>query len=752
MRAAPVAAEGGRPAVSAASVSCDRDRGGVARDEPLLGAVDPRHRLEGRMTARRLGEALQVRAEARAQRHDGRRDHQHRRPELERALRVERADLVAERGQRLDGGLRGAAAARDDRAAGQRDRRLGSRRQARARGQRRPQMPLGRLELHRGDGVAAELGQDLPALLLRGRLRQRAAEALGGGGRGAAGGGGAGRRPERRDPAPVPGGGGEEQVRGDPLGRRAGVRERLGRRRVARAALARGEILVERGTDDGVDEPQARVLGEDVGPDEVVRRGRGGLLAQPGHVGGEPRVAVVAEHGDRPRQLVRVRAERREPVQHEPAHGRRPDGLHLARGGGRRRDPRRVDGVQQLAQEQRVAARRGVARAAELVRRAGAQALPRQRGRGGLAERPRVQRDGGGARGHLAPQGAGLVDGRASREEHRDREPLDPLREEGEEAQRVPVDPVAVVDEHEERRLVGEVDDQPVEAVQRLEARVAAVLPRRAREQSRRGTGGARERIGRRVERRLEQLAHHAERERLLELGAGRVERRQARLLGRRARRARQHRLADPGRPLDQRQRSRARARLRESVATGRKLALPLEQRCGRSPRHPCDHTHRESRGETLGDPPLSRGGVRRIVPLVDDVAERNKAKVRAFVDAVWNDGRVELIDELVADDYVGHVAWLDAGVLGPGGVRRLVAGRRRALPGLHVQIDDQVAEDDLVVTRWRATAAPAGAPCCTGISIIRLLAGKQVDCHEVCAQVGGHRPGAGGAASARVQ
>jgi hypothetical protein len=100
----------------------------------------------------------------------------------------------------------------------------------------------------------------------------------------------------------------------------------------------------------------------------------------------------------------------------------------------------------------------------------------------------------------------------------------------------------------------------------------------------------------------------------------------------------------------------------------------------------------------------------------------------------------------------VGHVARLDAGVLGPGGVRRLVSSRRRALPGLHVQIDDQVAEDDLVVTRWRATASRVGrasdlgAPCCVGISIIRLLAGKQVDCHELCAELGERDPSSIGA------
>jgi hypothetical protein len=39
----------------------------------------------------------------------------------------------------------------------------------------------------------------------------------------------------------------------------------------------------------------------------------------------------------------------------------------------------------------------------------------------------------------------------------------------------------------------------------------------------------------------------------------------------------------------------------------------------------------------------------------VDSVSELNKQKVRLFVEAVWNEGRLELIDELVADDYVGH-------------------------------------------------------------------------------------------------
>jgi predicted SnoaL-like aldol condensation-catalyzing enzyme len=125
---------------------------------------------------------------------------------------------------------------------------------------------------------------------------------------------------------------------------------------------------------------------------------------------------------------------------------------------------------------------------------------------------------------------------------------------------------------------------------------------------------------------------------------------------------------------------------------------------------------------------------------LVKSVSEPNKRKVRLFVEAVCNQGRLELIEELVAADYVGHAPCLEPGVLGPEGVRRLVSSRRRAHPDLYIKIEDQIAEDDRVVTRWQATvtaldaqASGAGTErtrCYAGISIIRLLAGKQVDSH----------------------
>ncbi len=121
----------------------------------------------------------------------------------------------------------------------------------------------------------------------------------------------------------------------------------------------------------------------------------------------------------------------------------------------------------------------------------------------------------------------------------------------------------------------------------------------------------------------------------------------------------------------------------------------------------------------------------------MNSVTELNKNKVRLFVEAVWNQGQLELIDELVAADYIGRIPGVPTGIVGRPGVRELVSSRRRAYPSLHIKIEDEIGEEDRVVTRWQATTIARGAGsstrrirCCEGISITRLLAGKQVDTH----------------------
>jgi len=78
-----------------------------------------------------------------------------------------------------------------------------------------------------------------------------------------------------------------------------------------------------------------------------------------------------------------------------------------------------------------------------------------------------------------------------------------------------------------------------------------------------------------------------------------------------------------------------------------------------------------------------------------------NKAIVRRYFTEVLSAGNLELIDTLIAPDYVSHYpAGYELGG-GPEDVRQIVTSVRRAFPDVHFTVDDLIAEGEKVVCRW---------------------------------------------------
>jgi steroid delta-isomerase-like uncharacterized protein len=90
-----------------------------------------------------------------------------------------------------------------------------------------------------------------------------------------------------------------------------------------------------------------------------------------------------------------------------------------------------------------------------------------------------------------------------------------------------------------------------------------------------------------------------------------------------------------------------------------------------------------------------SDSGRRRGVP----TEEENKAIFRRYIEEVFNQGNLELADE-VFDRYISHQP--DGSTLerGPEDVKRFNREFRSAFPDLRISIDDQIADGDKVVTR----------------------------------------------------
>ena len=80
---------------------------------------------------------------------------------------------------------------------------------------------------------------------------------------------------------------------------------------------------------------------------------------------------------------------------------------------------------------------------------------------------------------------------------------------------------------------------------------------------------------------------------------------------------------------------------------------------------------------------------------------EENKKVVQRFW-KVWEvENFVDLIDELLAPDYINHSPGTPDQPAGPAGVKAVVSMFRSGMPDLRVTIDDMIAEGDKVATRY---------------------------------------------------
>ena len=88
--------------------------------------------------------------------------------------------------------------------------------------------------------------------------------------------------------------------------------------------------------------------------------------------------------------------------------------------------------------------------------------------------------------------------------------------------------------------------------------------------------------------------------------------------------------------------------------------------------------------------------------------AKSNKVVIQRFVDEGMNQKNLDVLDELVAEDFVEHVPFPGQGP-GRDGLKRAVGGFLQAFPDIQWSIHEQIAEGDKVVSRFTWTGAHRG-------------------------------------------
>ncbi|UXN67196.1 ester cyclase (plasmid) [Phyllobacterium sp. A18/5-2] len=126
-------------------------------------------------------------------------------------------------------------------------------------------------------------------------------------------------------------------------------------------------------------------------------------------------------------------------------------------------------------------------------------------------------------------------------------------------------------------------------------------------------------------------------------------------------------------------------------------------------------------------------------------MSEQNKAQVRRVIEEIYNRGDLGVVDEVAASNLVIHASSQE--IRGREGAKQYVRVLRAGFPDLHLTVEDQIAEGDMVVTRWIARGthtgefqgiAPTGRKVrVAGTDIDRIIEGKTVECWVHMDQLG---------------
>jgi len=88
---------------------------------------------------------------------------------------------------------------------------------------------------------------------------------------------------------------------------------------------------------------------------------------------------------------------------------------------------------------------------------------------------------------------------------------------------------------------------------------------------------------------------------------------------------------------------------------------------------------------------------------------EQNKIVLNRFWNEVWDQGKLDVVDEIFHPNFVDHGLAPGLSKQGPEGAKEAVMQFRDAMPDLYLHVDDILAEGDKVLTRWTSGGTQTG-------------------------------------------
>ena len=74
-----------------------------------------------------------------------------------------------------------------------------------------------------------------------------------------------------------------------------------------------------------------------------------------------------------------------------------------------------------------------------------------------------------------------------------------------------------------------------------------------------------------------------------------------------------------------------------------------------------------------------------------------NEKLIIKYFEDVWNNGKLEILDEIISPNYINHTPGMPNPLPGPEGLKPIVAGIRHAFPDLRYVIENMIVSDSQV-------------------------------------------------------
>lgn len=125
----------------------------------------------------------------------------------------------------------------------------------------------------------------------------------------------------------------------------------------------------------------------------------------------------------------------------------------------------------------------------------------------------------------------------------------------------------------------------------------------------------------------------------------------------------------------------------------------------------------------------------------------KKKKLERRFIEEAFNEGDLAVLDEILAEDYIGHTSTRAEDLQGRGAIKEYIEGTRSAFPDIELDLEHLVADGEMVASHWTATGTHEGELMgieptgnsyeAAGMEITRVEAGRIVEHWHVGDELG---------------